>query len=594
MTRKQNVAISQLRAYLAEASLELLEEREIDYGRQFKISNGTDICSVNVYTSGKIMVGGKRTALKQQTEEWKNLQQAQVDVSVQQVDDYAAQNRTTKFIVAQAKIDKVRSLIQALHGEITWREGQLDQAQVYQAEIRANGDKVVVTQYHTGTLMVQGRASNLFELVCDQLDRKLSQSIADRATRYIPEVSRQAALDQMSQPGVEKTALDWLIKRLGQDVYDFLHPHDREVILSGAALLQSVRMTNLKLPNYLVLVMPFARTYEGFLVNLFIHTDLADAAEIERNVRAVKVGHWLDELPNLIADPFRYGYVVDNLKTAWTGCRHLMMHSDYVRQTKMATWDEADHEICGVIIRACKDGYKNFVGEPIKLKRKEDEQNNAPATRTKQKKASKNAQPRKKQEVKIEGIDEAHLLKRLEEAGYTVEHFEEPTYTTKWRVMTNNWKVFCPRDPGNMIIVKGEDREDFVAWFHNENKTVARPMTQSMPPIEAHIGVDEAGKGDYFGPLTTAAVYVTPELAIDLIRLGVRDSKKMSDGVIAELALKIRARCPNVVHVLMPPEYNVAYQHHQNLNRLLAEAHAQVIGELIEQTGCRQVVVLTP
>ena len=233
MTRKQNVAISQLRAYLAEASLELLEEREIDYGRQFKISNGTDICSVNVYTSGKIMVGGKRTALKQQTEEWKNLQQAQVDVSVQQVDDYAAQNRTTKFIVAQAKIDKVRSFIQALHGEITWREGQLDQAQVYQAEIRANGDKVVVTQYHTGTLMVQGRASNLFELVCDQLDRKLSQSIADRATRYIPEVSRQAALDQMSQPGVEKTALDWLIKRLGQDVYDFLHPHDDTKTVEG-------------------------------------------------------------------------------------------------------------------------------------------------------------------------------------------------------------------------------------------------------------------------------------------------------------------------------------------------------------------------
>ncbi len=224
--------------------------------------------------------------------------------------------------------DKTKSLIQQFPGEITWREADPDGTQIYQAEIRSGGDKVVITQYRTGTLMVQGLASALFDLVCDQLDQKLSQSIADRATRYIPEENRQAALDRMSQPEAEKNALSWLIECIGEDVYNFLYPHDRETLLSGTALLQTVQEINLNLPDFSVLVMPFARAYEGFIVKLFIHIGLADATKIEQSVRAIQVGRWLDELPDLMADPFRDGHLVDTLKNAWTSCRHLVVHSD--------------------------------------------------------------------------------------------------------------------------------------------------------------------------------------------------------------------------------------------------------------------------
>jgi ribonuclease HIII len=142
-----------------------------------------------------------------------------------------------------------------------------------------------------------------------------------------------------------------------------------------------------------------------------------------------------------------------------------------------------------------------------------------------------------------------------------------------------------------MIVVRGEGQEDFLAWLHGKGEEdAAQPVVPALPAFEAHIGVDEAGKGDYFGPLTVAAVYVTAETALDLIRWGVRDSKTVSDTTIAELALRIRERCPNIVHVLMPPEYNAAYQRHQNLNRLLAEAHVKVIEILTEQTGCQRVI----
>ena len=107
----------------------------------------------------------------------------------------------------------------------------------------------------------------------------------------------------------------------------------------------------------------------------------------------------------------------------------------------------------------------------------------------------------------------------------------------------------------------------------------------------AHIGVDEAGKGDYFGPLVAAAVYVAADAAPALSRWGVRDSKSMSDTTIAALAFKIRARCPHAVDVLRPPDYNRAYARHQNLNHLLAERHALVIDQMVAQTGCRAVLV---
>lgn len=97
----------------------------------------------------------------------------------------------------------------------------------------------------------------------------------------------------------------------------------------------------------------------------------------------------------------------------------------------------------------------------------------------------------------------------------------------------------------------------------------------------AWIGVDEAGKGDVFGPLVVAGVLATLEAELILARRGVRDSKTLADARIGQLAQLIRAVCPVEVLVVSPAEYNRAYeQHGRNLNRLLAWGHARVIARL--------------
>lgn len=114
------------------------------------------------------------------------------------------------------------------------------------------------------------------------------------------------------------------------------------------------------------------------------------------------------------------------------------------------------------------------------------------------------------------------------------------------------------------------------ASLSGRSRSGSRPTSAS-----AWIGVDEAGKGDAFGPLVVAGVLATPETELALARRGVRDSKTLADARIGQLAQLIRAVCPVEVLVVSPAEYNRAYeQHGQNLNRLLAWGHAQVITRL--------------
>lgn len=97
------------------------------------------------------------------------------------------------------------------------------------------------------------------------------------------------------------------------------------------------------------------------------------------------------------------------------------------------------------------------------------------------------------------------------------------------------------------------------------------------------IGTDESGKGDYFGPLVVAGVYVDVNLIQKLKELKVRDSKKISENVIKELDFKIRSLCRYSVVVIGPEKYNLLYSRMKNLNRMLAWGHARVIENILLQ-----------
>ncbi len=107
-------------------------------------------------------------------------------------------------------------------------------------------------------------------------------------------------------------------------------------------------------------------------------------------------------------------------------------------------------------------------------------------------------------------------------------------------------------------------------------------------PDETWIGTDEAGKGDYMGPLTVAAMYADDSLATGLQNIGVTDSKKLSDEVIRKYAGEIRSIAPEFSTVISvnPTEYNRRFvqlkMSGKNSLDLLAECHAEAISRLLK------------
>ncbi len=114
-------------------------------------------------------------------------------------------------------------------------------------------------------------------------------------------------------------------------------------------------------------------------------------------------------------------------------------------------------------------------------------------------------------------------------------------------------------------------------------------MEQSdlFPAEKGHIGTDESGKGDYFGPLVVAGVFMLDEQEPVLRELGVRDSKTFSDNRVREMAEIIKRGYKHSVVAVGPERYNELYANLRNLNRLLAWGHSRVIENILGEVPCR-------
>ncbi len=108
------------------------------------------------------------------------------------------------------------------------------------------------------------------------------------------------------------------------------------------------------------------------------------------------------------------------------------------------------------------------------------------------------------------------------------------------------------------------------------------------PDVATWIGVDESGKGDYFGPLVAAAVLVTPETLLSMRSVLLRDSKELSAARITKAAGELREICKGLstVVTVMPERYNdfmSGDSFGKNSQRILAWMHARCIENLLEQ-----------
>jgi len=157
-------------------------------------------------------------------------------------------------------------------------------------------------------------------------------------------------------------------------------------------------------------------------------------------------------------------------------------------------------------------------------------------------------------------------------------------------------------------LVQGKGAEDFVIFFLEPNvlqaATVGYEEILNPELVSPHMGIDESGKGDFFGSLVASAVYVDPDLAHAMQDMGVKDCKQLTDKAVFFLGNKTRQLLGPKRFALVaigPEAYNRLYAKMRNVNTLLAWAHARCIENLMEtvpdcpravadQFGAKQVI----
>jgi ribonuclease HIII len=185
-------------------------------------------------------------------------------------------------------------------------------------------------------------------------------------------------------------------------------------------------------------------------------------------------------------------------------------------------------------------------------------------------------------------LDLADKLKDgLQEQGFELSH---PPYTL---FQGKKKGIICTLYTSGKLTVQGKDMGSFIQFYLEPEilHTFAFGYENIDLDLTPRIGIDESGKGDFFGPLCIGGVYAAGQQIKELAEMGVKDSKRLGDAAALKLAEKIRKNCLYHVVRIGPEKYNELYEKFGNLNLLLGWGHATVIDQLIEKSGCENVII---
>lgn len=193
--------------------------------------------------------------------------------------------------------------------------------------------------------------------------------------------------------------------------------------------------------------------------------------------------------------------------------------------------------------------------------------------------------------------------KLINQINYDIEvgPYEEINYGIQFDITyegkRSKIRIYESKKKGITLDLSQIKYDELKTLVYNINSSGTGSMMQKASKLETAyrsdqlevplIGVDESGKGDYFGPLIIAGVYADQNIKIELMKLGVADSKTLNDTKIHQIAKKIKELCSYEIITLNNETYNELYERIQNLNELLAWGHARTIENLVQKTGCQ-------
>lgn len=165
--------------------------------------------------------------------------------------------------------------------------------------------------------------------------------------------------------------------------------------------------------------------------------------------------------------------------------------------------------------------------------------------------------------LKLNLVQEEQLFKTFSEFQTT------PPQYAKWQLKPENCVITCYTS--GKTVFQGKDANVYAAAFMQVQDEIPNTATTNQYP---QAGSDEVGTGDYFGPVCVCASYVTHDDVDFLVKLGVRDSKQMSDADMLKIGPLLMERIPHSLLIVLPQKYNRVHESN-NLNAIKAKLHNQ-------------------
>ena len=187
--------------------------------------------------------------------------------------------------------------------------------------------------------------------------------------------------------------------------------------------------------------------------------------------------------------------------------------------------------------------------------------------------------------VKLDAAQLAKLRAYCEERSWLPVEVAYTHYAFKADHLKLNLSAYT----SGKVVIAGKGTEDFVRDVIEPEITGAAQLgyDEVLHPdwFESHAGLDESGKGDFFGPVIAATVIADKSAIEEWRKAGAQDSKKMAESKILELDRLIRATKGAAVATCFcrtMTRYNeLMGRPGANLNRLLAWQHATALGDAL-------------
>jgi len=320
------------------------------------ISNMQDRFVVNIYHTGKILIQGKNSSLKTEFDQFKQKFEANPrDFLGSEVQEMRGCQTIYDILLSDLRIS-IRESLKDLYVMLEITEDPKADIE-YRAKIARNDFSLTMTQFKTGTLLLQGKTDRLFDEICDCIEKIANPAEKQVIARFISSDEKNLEIFAAKySPRLLEVAEESTKKKLG-DVYEYVENHDQKWFVASECLC----LSKISLPEFSPLVMPASKAFEGFAKKLLTDLNLVVKDYFEKKGSNFGI---LSDKSNPKRQDFckKHKYneqFIDRLKSSLDMNRHFMMHSDNSKVTKVDSAEDGEEKVA-TVFKDAKEIFEYF------------------------------------------------------------------------------------------------------------------------------------------------------------------------------------------------------------------------------------------